>query len=163
MTFMAYRSPGRSLLSANLTCEKAPLNTVDNYSYGYMSKYIFDKVTHVPRTSLRMYLSSTVGAFLAVDSTAGDGGGPVPAGLEPDDAGFFLPKSGMSAAGNSRLALFFSKTMGAHSLHSLSMQISRNHTFHTSSMYVLVVVVSRHCVASRYVLVLLELLSDVCW
>ena len=71
MTFMAYRSPGRSLLSANLTCEKAPLNTVDNYSYGYMSKYIFDKVTHVPRTSLRMYLSSTVGAFLAVDPGLG--------------------------------------------------------------------------------------------
>ena len=42
-----------------------------------------------------MYLSSTVGAFLAVGSTAG--GGPVPAGFDPDDAGFFLPKSGMSA------------------------------------------------------------------
>lgn len=49
----------------------------------------------MPRTSLRMYLSSTVGAFLAVGSTAG--GGPVPAGFDPDDAGFFLPKSGMSA------------------------------------------------------------------
>ena len=36
MTFMACRSPGRSLLSANLTCEKAPLNTSWKYSYRYI-------------------------------------------------------------------------------------------------------------------------------
>ena len=68
----------------------------------------------MPRTSLRMYLSSTVGVFLAADSAAG--GRPVPAGFEPDVAGFFLPKSGMSAE-----TALFQKTMGSHSLHSLSM------------------------------------------
>ena len=36
MTFMAYRSPGLSLLSANLTCEKAPLK---NSSIYYMYIY----------------------------------------------------------------------------------------------------------------------------
>ena len=39
MTFMACRSPGRSLLSANLTCEKAPLNTSWKYSYKYIFLY----------------------------------------------------------------------------------------------------------------------------
>jgi hypothetical protein len=42
-----------------------------------------------------MYLSSTVGVFLAAGSgVAAVGVGP--AGFDPDDAGFFLPKSGMS-------------------------------------------------------------------
>ncbi len=49
--------------------------------------------THVPKTSLRMYLSSTVGVFLAADSAAG--GGPVPAGFDPDPGNPFLPKSGI--------------------------------------------------------------------
>ena len=57
-----------------------------------------------------MYLSSTVGAFLAVGSTAG--GGPVPAGFDPDDAGFFLPKSGMSAKTHLRQALTLFRNNG---------------------------------------------------
>ena len=49
MTFMACRSPGRSLLSANLTWEKAPLNTSWKYSYRYIffvHKYFGTKFTH---------------------------------------------------------------------------------------------------------------------
>ena len=54
-----------------------------------------------------MYLSSTVGVFLAAGSGVAAGVGP--AGFDPDDAGFFLPKSGMSTVQSTAATALFSR------------------------------------------------------
>ena len=76
-------------------------------------------------------MSSTVGVFLAAGSgVAGVG----PAGFDPDDAGFFLPKSGMSTVSTAATALF-SRTRYElslsliHSLFNLKRLFTITHSF----------------------------------
>ena len=83
-------------------------------------------------------MSSTVGVFLAAGSGVAAGVGP--AGFDPDDAGFFLPKSGMSTFVSTAATALFSRTRYElslsliHSLFNLKRLFTITHSFSCATL-----------------------------